>query len=155
MKGFVYAIEAVTLRSIKIGYSNDVESRLRNLQVGSPDKLEIIAAWPGIPDDEYRIHKFLKAWRKHGEWFDPSETVRATIFHCHAKQRTDLKNLELNVLQSIRKIELQAKLQGSCCFCGTPRSEVSQLVASKGNWICEPCIEFCSGALFDRQFKAA
>jgi hypothetical protein len=154
-KGFVYAVRAVTVGRIKIGYSIDPESRLGNLQIGSPDILEIIATWPGTEDGERSLHKHLSQWRTHGEWFESSEVVWDTIKHCHAKQKTDLKGIDLTAAQCVRRVELQAQLQGSCCFCGKVRNEVYILVANRGVWICEPCIEFCSGALFDQRFKAA
>jgi hypothetical protein len=37
--GFIYAIQATSLRHIKIGFTYWPDKRLRDLQTGSPDKL--------------------------------------------------------------------------------------------------------------------
>src|SRR5262245_20660403 len=99
--GYVYAIRAVTIGRIKIGYSADPEVRLCNMQVGSPDVLEIIATWPGTEEQERKLHKHLNQWRLHGEWFEASEVVLDTIKHCDAQQKTDLNRSNSEVGLSI------------------------------------------------------
>src|SRR5262245_1596456 len=65
--GFIYAIQSATTKLIKIGFSATPEGRLKGLQTGSPDKLELLKTWPGTMDDEKRIHRCLRKFRKHGE----------------------------------------------------------------------------------------
>lgn len=101
--GYVYAVRAVTIGRIKIGYSTDPEVRLCNMQVGSPDILEIIATWPGTEQEERRLHRHLHQWRIHGEWFEPSENVLDAIKHCYTNQKTDIKagsEVGLSILQA-------------------------------------------------------
>jgi hypothetical protein len=101
--GYIYAIRAVTINRIKIGYSTDPEVRLCTMQVGSPDILEIIATWPGTEQDERRLHRHLHQWRIHGDWFESSENVLDAIKHCYDNQATYIKagsEVGLSILQA-------------------------------------------------------
>lgn len=54
---------------IKIGSTaGDPQKRLKDLQTGSPEKLEVLAAIPGA-DHETRLHGEFAPYRLHGEWF--------------------------------------------------------------------------------------
>lgn len=61
-------------KPIKIGYTNDIEKRLADLQVGNPRKLYVIAQ---IPVKSLKTVKAIEAWlhrrfrKQHirGEWF--------------------------------------------------------------------------------------
>jgi hypothetical protein len=154
-KGVVYAIQAKTLLHIKIGHSWSAEHRLAQLKGASPDELKIIATWPGTEDDERSLHRALKPWRLHCEWFEPSAAVVEAIQLCYSKQRTVLREIDLAPFQIIRRIQLEARSQGGCCFCGKLREEVFQLVEGNDVWICEGCVEFCNQSLFDRKLKVA
>ncbi len=67
--GFVYFIEAVGLRAVKIGFSHDPQHRLAELQPSCPVQLRLLAAVPGTESIESTLHhKFLNQ-RIHGEWF--------------------------------------------------------------------------------------
>lgn len=76
---FVYAIQSTGLKLIKLGSSIDPEKRLRGLQTGSPEELEIIACWFGTAEDEHALQDQLVASRTLGEWFYPSEAVMYEI----------------------------------------------------------------------------
>lgn len=66
-KGWVYFIRAGDF--IKIGYALDVRTRLNALQVGTPEKLEIIWQEPGEKRHEVKYHQQFAAQRERGEWF--------------------------------------------------------------------------------------
>lgn len=59
---------------IKIGKSSNPISRLYDLQVGSPDMLELIAVVAGDREQEY--HDMFESSRSHGEWFFPEEVLK-------------------------------------------------------------------------------
>lgn len=73
--GFVYFIKDETTGFTKIGSAIDIEKRLKTLQVGSSSKLNLQIR---INDKDYiklenKLHKILKGYRVHGEWFDLSD----------------------------------------------------------------------------------
>lgn len=81
----VYLIRAVTTGLIKIGKATDPARRLSVLQVGSPDRLEVVAL---IPDPlnllERRLHMTFAKQRSHGEWYRPCADLEALIkTHAH------------------------------------------------------------------------
>lgn len=67
----VYFVQAVTLGLVKIGYAVRSADRLRTLQVGSPDRLELIGriACQDPEAVERALHIRFRALRSHGEWF--------------------------------------------------------------------------------------
>src|SRR5262249_13958519 len=66
-----YVIHAKSSSLFKLGISNDPNARLRDLQVGSPVPLKLIAATvvKSMEDERY-AHQILAQWHSHGEWFD-------------------------------------------------------------------------------------
>lgn len=64
---------------IKIGCTNHVQRRLRDMQPGSPVDLELLASLLAPAFTEWRFHaKFVKDHIRH-EWFAPSATLLADI----------------------------------------------------------------------------
>lgn len=70
---------------VKIGRTNDLPRRLKELRVGSPIPLEVLGAvsldalrCDGVDEDgepdpatfEEHCHRQLARYRRHGEWFD-------------------------------------------------------------------------------------
>lgn len=76
-KDQVYFIECSG--RIKIGFSTDVQSRLRSFSTGSALKFSLVAAIDGPRQLEKAIHKLLAEHRQHGEWFEDCPAVRETI----------------------------------------------------------------------------
>lgn len=70
---FVYIIQSQTLRLVKVGLANDPRRRLRGLQTGSPDKLELLGAFISskAPDLEIGLQRKFAEHRAHGEWYHP------------------------------------------------------------------------------------
>lgn len=73
--GFVYFIQGESGGPIKIGYTQDIKSRLTSLQTGCPETLKLLLAIPGKIADEQKIHAELDPYRMRGEWFSPSDGV--------------------------------------------------------------------------------
>jgi len=72
---FVYAIKEVETGRVKIGISKNPAERIRQLQTGNPNRLEIagiVEASNGFSDEKL-IHKKLSNMRIRGEWFDPGK----------------------------------------------------------------------------------
>lgn len=66
----IYLIRAVGTYRYKIGYAVKPQERLNGLQTGCPHRLELTAVIEGNIADERHIHKALKKYRLHGEWFE-------------------------------------------------------------------------------------
>lgn len=54
---------------VKIGKANNPHKRLRQLQTGSPRKLELASVIPGGKSEEKRLHAKYSHLRANGEWF--------------------------------------------------------------------------------------
>jgi Meiotically up-regulated gene 113 len=79
-RGFVYLIQVDGSERVKIGFSLSPETRLKQLQTGSPFPLSLVGQWPGTPADERRIHRLFADCRSHLEWFlAPAEIVSRVI----------------------------------------------------------------------------
>ena len=75
--GFAYFVGG-DAGAIKIGRSVNPETRLKELQAGSPIPLRILALRPG-KDRERLYHQLFAAHRLHGEWFAPYPDILAEI----------------------------------------------------------------------------
>ena len=78
-KTMVYFIQSVNGGPIKIGYSNNVNERIRELQTASPYKLILLAAIVGGVRMENDIHKQFSKYRMRGEWFKPAKELMEFI----------------------------------------------------------------------------
>jgi hypothetical protein len=77
--GYVYFIEAVGLSRVKIGYSEDPESRLKQLLTGSPVALKIFAKMPGNQPMEKEIHSRFLHLKVENEWFHFTDEIMAYV----------------------------------------------------------------------------
>lgn len=75
----IYAIEAIGTGFIKFGRAKSVSKRLRELEVGSPFELGIVAAanWPD--GAETAIHRYLAKNLERGEWFIDTQLTRQVM----------------------------------------------------------------------------
>lgn len=53
---------------LKIGYSNNVQKRLRTFLTGNPD-ITLLSFKPGTKQDETNLHKLCKDWHVTNEWY--------------------------------------------------------------------------------------
>ena len=67
----VYLIKNVESNQYKIGFTNNVKRRMRNLQVGNESKLKFISSFPSqyYSKIESSLHRFFKSKQTNGEWF--------------------------------------------------------------------------------------
>lgn len=78
--GKVYFILATESKRIKIGYTEwKPESRMGSLQVGMPEKLELLGWMEGSRADEATIQRQFAHLQSVGEWFDDNADLRAFI----------------------------------------------------------------------------
>lgn len=75
--GWVYFIQGGD--HIKIGWSPDPSKRARDIAVGNPHKLVVLAKCRGSVRDEKNLHRLLKAYRANGEWFHARKPVLALV----------------------------------------------------------------------------
>lgn len=73
---FVYMIQCESTGRIKIGITDDVESRVGDIQRMSPSKLNIIAVFASDGNAvEGFFHRTFRNYRIHGEWFEPDDSM--------------------------------------------------------------------------------
>lgn len=78
--GFVYFIAASGTGNVKIGFSaDDPNKRLRSLQTGCPNELELLYSEPGAVADEKAYHALFAHLRVRGEWFRDDTELRAFL----------------------------------------------------------------------------
>lgn len=66
----IYFAHAIGTDLVKIGFTaGEPAKRLKELQTGCPQRLELLAAIEGTEADEGRWHKDFERDRTHGEWF--------------------------------------------------------------------------------------
>ncbi|WP_443032913.1 GIY-YIG nuclease family protein [Streptomyces sp. DH10] len=79
----VYVIGAPRSLTVKIGFTNDLARRRREIQYMCPVEVQVLWSCPGGPALEQALHDRFTELRSHGEWFtfeaDPVETVRRAI----------------------------------------------------------------------------
>ena len=73
-EGLVYFIQSAD-GHVKIGWAKSPSSRLREIQVGSPHRLRLVAVMRGGRQVEAALHSMLAEFRTLGEWFAPSPKV--------------------------------------------------------------------------------
>lgn len=79
MSGYVYFIQSGgRMGPIKIGWTkNDPITRLRDLQTGNPEPLELLSWRAGGPDLEAALHLVMRPLHLRGEWFAPGPLLLA------------------------------------------------------------------------------
>jgi len=78
-KSSIYFIELLGSEVIKIGFSRDPESRLRQMQTSNPHELRMLKVISGGYEKEAEIHEKFSKNRVRGEWFKASKKLRKYI----------------------------------------------------------------------------
>ena len=65
---------------IKIGYTDNVDQRLMQIQANSPVELEILAIIEGDKNLEAELHNSFAKYRVRGEWFEPAKKLTIFIY---------------------------------------------------------------------------
>jgi T5orf172 domain. len=76
-QGWVYFIR--NGKAIKIGFTTDLDQRLRKLQTASSTPLEVMGSIPGTIQDEQNLHRRFYNLNVHGEWFRGHPSLMAYI----------------------------------------------------------------------------
>ncbi len=95
--GFVYFIGAKDGDTIKIGFSVNPESRIRQVQSGNPERLSVLFQFRGHKDTEQCLHRLFGPSRLSGEWFGNAEAIRSfarMLERSHAKRAMELMGVE-------------------------------------------------------------
>ena len=71
----IYFIKNIVSGTIKIGFSDTPNKRLKDLQTGSPDRLVLIKTIPGDRETESNIHQQFSHCRLEGEWFASTDEL--------------------------------------------------------------------------------
>lgn len=77
--GWVYFLHDPSTQRIKIGFSSNVEKRVRGLQTGSSSTLAILGKMKGTAEDERSLHQRFGAHRVSGEWFHAAPELTAFV----------------------------------------------------------------------------
>ena len=79
--GYVYFITTESYKTIKIGYSKDVNLRINQLQTGCSETLVLVGYMPGDIETETRLHKYFHKYRirDNGEWFVYCDDIKNFI----------------------------------------------------------------------------
>jgi response regulator of citrate/malate metabolism len=113
----------------KIGKADEPKKRLKELQTGCPEKLEIKLVIDGGEDKERMLHKALNKYRFRGEWFqidfNYNEQLIEDILYFHRK---------LNGEKRVRKVyvknkETQDKI--SDCILRNNKKQITMSLLSK------------------------
>ena len=64
---------------VKIGFTNRFKTRLSQLQISSPIKLEVLAIIDGDKSDEQKFHEQFKHISSNGEWFMQCDELKSFI----------------------------------------------------------------------------
>lgn len=64
---------------IKLGYANDLATRLSSIQTALPFKVIVLADMPGTKDDERDLKIYFRQSRIRGEWFRRSPEIMEYI----------------------------------------------------------------------------
>jgi len=83
--GFVYFLQSGQDGPIKIGYTTDIQKRIKALQTAHPFPLKLLLVINGNVDDESKLHKKFNSLRLCGEWFSPDEKLLQYIEKLKAK----------------------------------------------------------------------
>jgi hypothetical protein len=75
----VYAIEALGLNTIKIGWTQHLKSRLSAIRTSCPVEVRLLGVTPGNRTDEVAMHQQFEDCRVRGEWFRATPELRAEV----------------------------------------------------------------------------
>jgi hypothetical protein len=104
---------------VKIGVTvRDVESRMSDLQTGSPCKIELLRVIPAFDSLETKLHRFLSESHVHGEWFD-------------------LNKETLDILISSNESEINEWIDDSTLNMSLRNAGRIFLIESQYTWFCE------------------
>jgi hypothetical protein len=145
---------------IKVGYSRDPESRIKELSTGAPAKLTLLGRVDGSRKLESAIHRALRNCRESGEWFRDYRAVRVVmqeVLDGTFEERGDFKYPELMAaLQRIAApigygfISKREAIDRAAASTGLPRWRVFDIWYGKARRVEVPEALAIRGALENR-----
>ena len=72
---------------IKVGFTCNIDQRLRTVQIYQAQPVELVVTWPGDMRDETRFHASASPFRVQGEWYRDGHEIRALI-NAHLSETT-------------------------------------------------------------------
>lgn len=67
---YIYFLYDRKSKMVKIGYSCNIQRRIKQLQTSNPNELELVYYVEGNRDTEYFFHKRFSEYRRRGEFFE-------------------------------------------------------------------------------------
>lgn len=74
-KGYVYLAQNTKSENLKIGFSKNPKARIKQLNIVSDVKIQLIDKFKGEISDEKSLHKKFDDIRMNSEWFEYSEEI--------------------------------------------------------------------------------
>lgn len=81
----LYLIVNESKTKCKIGFSKDPEKRLKALQTGNPEKLEVLATYPAGRIEEIKYHRMFAYLKLNGEWFSFSPQIAELVYRWNSR----------------------------------------------------------------------
>lgn len=103
-------------KRVKIGHAMDPRSRLRDLQVGNPEKLELLMVIEGGRRTECEIHKRFAEQRLAGEWFRIEGDLREYMAKVYREKRSRISRQRWKRERREKLYDPRQVYQ--CIFCG-------------------------------------
>lgn len=73
----IYFIRSHCKQFIKIGYTKDLDRRVKEFQTATPKKIKVLGVIDGTTTTESSLHELFKKYRETGEWFRNQGDVKA------------------------------------------------------------------------------
>ena len=107
----VYFIKSSCNKFVKIGYSKDPTTRLKELQTANPYKLSIVFTCEGGYQTEIGFHELFSQYRTRGEWFSITGKLKVAMKVLNTGF-SSAKELELEICryQVLAKIKRKGRL---------------------------------------------
>jgi hypothetical protein len=98
----VYFLRHPHTKYIKIGYSNNITRRQKQLEKLENTDLELLACATGDLKTESKLHREFSKFRKHGEWFSPQKPLLDLINSIENKKLPDrFLKISISVIMKI------------------------------------------------------
>lgn len=91
----VYFVQGDKGGPIKIGHTDNIENRLKQMQTGNPDKLVLLHLTNGGKNFEDELHERFSKYHYRGEWFHPSQELLDYINELKLKDENEDRILSI------------------------------------------------------------
>lgn len=79
-EGVLYFLTSDSQGAVKIGFAEDLYTRIKTLQTGNPDELTLVGRIPCVAEAEILLHRALLHKRIRLEWYPWDEDLQAFVF---------------------------------------------------------------------------